>query len=186
MDRKLLSAALVSVIALPLLLGSAGAADVKWLGANPTSDELISALALQPVAPTMKLRGVRQLQAKPAAEPEARAPAVALDIKFGVNTAELTPEAKEVIKQLGTAMASEQLSTFRFQVEGHTDSTGRHDRNVVLSKERAMAVRGYLVSNYGIKPDRLEAVGRGPDAPLDPANPTSGVNRRVQIVNLGP
>ena len=45
----------------------------------------------------MKLRGVRQLQAKPAAEPEGRAPAVALDIKFNVNTAELTPEAKEVM-----------------------------------------------------------------------------------------
>jgi outer membrane protein OmpA-like peptidoglycan-associated protein len=177
---------MVSVVALPLLLGTVGAsAEVAWLGANPTSDELIKALAPQPVAPTMKLRGVRQLQAKPAAEPEGRAPAVALDIKFGVNTAELTPEAKEVIKQLGAAMASEQLSTFRFQVEGHTDSTGRHDRNIALSKQRAEAVRTFLVANYGIKSDRLEAVGLGSDAPLDPANPTSGVNRRVQIVNLG-
>ena len=185
MARNILHVALVSVVAVPLLLGSAGAANVKWLGASPTSDELITALAPQPAAPVMKLRGVRQLQAKPAAEPEARAPAVALDIKVGLNTAVLTPEAKEIIKQLGTAMASEQLSTFRFQVEGHTDSTGRRDHNIVLSKERAMAVRSYLVANYGIKPDRLVAVGRGPDDPLDPANPTSGVNRRVQIVNLG-
>ena len=113
------------------------------------------------------------------------APAASLDIKFGPNTAVLTPEAKEVIKQLGTAMASEQLSTFRFQIEGHTDTSGRKDRNMALSKERAMAVRSYLIANYGIKPDRLEAVGRGSDDLLDPANPTSGVNRRVQIVNLG-
>ena len=130
----------------------------------------------------------RLLQAKPAAEPEARAPvapAASLDIKFGPNTAVLTPEAKEVIKQLGTAMASEQLSTFRFQIEGHTDTSGRKDRNMALSKERAMAVRSYLIANYGIKPDRLVTVGRGPDAPIDPANPTSAVNRRVQIVNLG-
>src|SRR5882724_1370900 len=89
MARNILSAVLVSAVALPLLLGSAGAADVKWLGTNPTSDELISALTLQPAAPAMKLRGAHQLQAKPAAEPEARAPAVALDIKFNVNTAEL-------------------------------------------------------------------------------------------------
>jgi outer membrane protein OmpA-like peptidoglycan-associated protein len=185
MDRNILSAALVSVIALPLLIGSARATDVTSVGANPTSDQLIKALSPQPGAPPLKFRGIRLLTAKAAAEPDARAPAVALDIKFGVNSAELTPEAKEVIKQLGTAMASDQLSNFHFQLEGHTDSTGRHDRNVVLSKERAEAVRSYLVANYGIKPERLETVGVGPDAPLDPANPTSGVNRRVQIVNLG-
>ena len=185
MDRNILSAALVSVVALPLLIGNAGADEVTSLGTNATSDQLIKALSPPPGAAPLKFRGIRLLTAKAAAEPEVRAPAVALDIKFGLNSAELTPEAKEVVKQLGTAMASEQLSTFHFQLEGHTDSTGRHDHNVVLSKERAEAVRSYLVANYGIKPDRLEAVGRGSDDLLDPANPTSGVNRRVQIVNLG-
>jgi OOP family OmpA-OmpF porin len=185
MDRNILSAALVSLIALPLLVGAAGAAEVTALGANPTSDQLIKALAPEPGTAPLKFRGIRLLTAKPAAEAEARAPAVALDIKFGVNSANLTPEAKEVIKQLGTAMASEQLSSFHFQLEGHTDSTGRHDHNMELSQKRAESVRDYLVATYHIAASRLEAVGRGPDAPLDPANPASGVNRRVQIVNLG-
>lgn len=183
MDRKILCAA---VVAAPLLLAHvAGAAEVKSLGANPSSDQLIQALSPEPGAKPLKFRGIRLLTAKAAAEPEARAPAVALDIKFGLNSAELTQEAKDVIKQLGTAMKSDQLTSFHFLLEGHTDSTGRRDHNVELSKRRAEAVRAYLVANYGIPASRLEAIGKGPDAPLDPANPASAVNRRVQIVNLG-
>src|SRR5579872_3281870 len=192
MDRKFVKIALASVIALPLLAASVSA-QVTNLGANPTSDQLIKALTpsagaqpgAQPGTPPLKFRGIRLLQANPAAEAEARAPAVALDIKFGLNSAELTPEAKDVIKQLGTAMASDQLSGFHFALEGHTDSTGARDRNIALSKRRAESVKSYLVSNFKIAPDRLTAVGKGPDEPLDSANPSSPVNRRVQIVNLG-
>jgi len=184
MDRKLLKTALASIIALPLLAASVSA-QVTNLGANPTSDQLIKALAPQPGTQPLKFRGIRLLQAKPAAEAEARAPAVALDIKFGLNSAELTPEAKDVIKQLGTAMASEQLSGFHFALEGHTDSSGQRDKNMALSQKRAESVRQYLVSTFKIAPDRLNAVGKGPDDPIDAANPASPVNRRVQIVNLG-
>jgi OOP family OmpA-OmpF porin len=197
MDRTLLKTALASVIALPLLVSTV-AAQVQSLGANPTSDQLIKALTpgggggaaaatpgAAPGAAPLKFRGIRLLQAKPAAEAEARAPAVALDIKFGLNSAELTPEAKDVIKQLGTAMASDQLSGFHFALEGHTDSTGTRDKNIALSQKRAESVRQYLVQNFHIAPDRLNAVGKGPDEPLDAANPASPVNRRVQIVNLG-
>jgi outer membrane protein OmpA-like peptidoglycan-associated protein len=185
MDRSIFSAALISVVALPLLASAVGAAEVKALGANPSSDQLIQALTPEPGAAPLKFRGIRLLTAKPAAEAEARAPAVALDIKFGINSAELTPEAKDTIKQLGTAMASDQLSSFHFMLEGHTDSTGRRDHNMELSQRRAESVRNYLVQTYHIAAARLDAVGKGPDAPLDAANPASPVNRRVQIVNLG-
>src|SRR5262249_3932203 len=188
MNRKILTAAFASVVALPLLIGSA-TAQVTSLGANPTADQLIKALTPQTTpgqsAQPLKFRGIRLLQSKPAPEAEARAPAVALDIKFGLNSAELTPEAKEVIKQLGTAMASEQLANFHFALEGHTDSSGVRAKNIALSQKRAESVRQYLVQNFGIASNRLEAIGKGPDAPLDPSNPASPVNRRVQIVNLG-
>jgi outer membrane protein OmpA-like peptidoglycan-associated protein len=194
MDRKFLKIALASVVALPLLAATVSA-QVTNLGANPTSDQLIKALTpgagaaptgtAQPGAQPLKFRGIRLLQAKPAAEAEARAPAVALDIKFGLNSAELTPEAKDVIKQLGAAMASDQLSGYHFALEGHTDSSGQRAKNIALSQKRAESVRQYLVTNFKIAPDRLNAIGKGPDEPLDSANPASPVNRRVQIVNLG-
>jgi outer membrane protein OmpA-like peptidoglycan-associated protein len=185
MRRNTLSAALTSVIALTLVAGVAVAQDVKSVGANPSSDQLIQALSPAPGTPPLKFRGIRLLTAKAAAEPEARAPAVALDIKFALNSAELTPEAKETVKQLATAIKSDQLASYHFLLEGHTDSTGSHDHNVELSKRRADSVRHYLVATYGIAAARLEAVGKGPDAPLDPADPANAVNRRVQIVNLG-
>jgi OmpA-OmpF porin, OOP family len=190
MDRNILSVALTSVAAsviiLPLLTSSAGAGDVKALGSNASSDQLIQALSPAPGTAPLKFRGIRLLTAKPAAsEAEARAPAVALDVKFALNSADLTPQAKETVKQLATAIASDQLSSYHFLLEGHTDSTGTRAHNMELSKERAEAVRNFLVANYHISPDRLEAVGKGPDAPIDPANPASAANRRVQIVNLG-
>jgi OOP family OmpA-OmpF porin len=185
MARNALSATLTSVIALTFLATATVAAEVKSVGANPSSDQLIQALSPEPGTPPLKFRGIRLLTAKAAAEPEARAPAVALDIKFALNSAELTAEAKETVKQLGAAMKSDQLASYHFLLEGHTDSTGSHDRNMELSKRRAESVRSYLVANYGIAATRLQAVGKGPDAPLDPADPASAVNRRVQIVNLG-
>src|SRR5690348_4657190 len=142
MDRNILSVALASIIALPLLTSAASAADVKALGANPSSDQLIQALSPAPGSAPLKFRGIRLLTAKPAAtEAEARAPAVALDIKFALNSAELTAQAKDTVKQLATAMTSDQLSSYHFLLEGHTDSTGSHAHNMELSKQRAEAVR---------------------------------------------
>ncbi|HZS84327.1 MAG TPA: OmpA family protein [Stellaceae bacterium] len=184
MTSKFPTIAAASAIAI-LLAGAAGAQQVKSLGANPSSDQLIQALTPQPGTPPLKFRGIRLLTAKPAAEAEARAPAVALDIKFGLNSAELTPEAKEVVKQLATAMKSEQLASYHFLLEGHTDSTGKRQHNIELSKRRAESVRNDLVQNYGIPRSRLEIAGKGPDEPLDKADPANPANRRVQIVNLG-
>jgi flagellar motor protein MotB len=36
-----------------------------------------------------------------------------------------------------------------------------------------------------VNPGALEAVGMGEEQLRDPAHPTSGVNRRVQLVNVG-
>ena len=112
-------------------------------------------------------------------------PAVSLDIKFKLNSAELTDEAKRQIKQLAEALTSEQLSKDHFRVEGHTDSSGRPDYNLNLSKRRAQAVKDYLVTSYGVPPNRLQAIGRGQAMPIDSSDPADPRNRRVQVVNLG-
>ncbi len=112
-------------------------------------------------------------------------PAVGLDIKFKLNSAQLTPDAKETIKQLAAAMRSSTLEKYHFLVEGHTDSTGSAEHNLTLSKSRAEAVRSQLLKVYGVAPTRLEAVGRGQTQPLDPADSKNPANRRVQVVNIG-
>jgi outer membrane protein OmpA-like peptidoglycan-associated protein len=131
----------------------------------------------------LSVRGVLLSTSEPQAG--AQMPAVGLDIKFKVNSAELTDQAKEQIRQLAEAIKSDQLAEYRFQVEGHTDSTGRADRNMVLSQQRAEAVKDHLAAAYGIPRGRLEAVGRGQTMPINAADPANPANRRVQVVNLG-
>jgi OOP family OmpA-OmpF porin len=166
----------------------------KSVGAQPSRDQLIDLLVPHGGVVAPNERGLRVRAANPlgvASAPgdessaDSTAPAVALDVKFALNSATLTDEAKDTLRRLGAAFKSEQLSGYRFRVEGHTDAAGRPDYNKVLSLQRAQAVRDYLVSDLGVSSSRLQVVGRGQDEPLDPANPLSGVNRRVQVVNLG-
>jgi len=72
----------------------------------------------------------------------------------------------------------------KIRVEGHTDSTGTHDHNMKLSQDRADSVKQHLVDKNGIDAARLEAVGYGPDQPIDSNKTARGKakNRRVEFV----
>jgi OOP family OmpA-OmpF porin len=163
-------------------------AQVQQLGATPKADDLIKALTPDASGSTgsLSVRGIRVLNATPGAAAAAAHPAaVALDVKFALGSADLTDAARQTIGQLAKAIKSDQLTPYRFQLSGHTDSTGKPDTNMMLSQRRAEAVKGYLVDSFGIAPDRLEAVGRGQEEPIDAIHPDNGVNRRVQVVILG-
>ncbi len=75
----------------------------------------------------------------------------------------------------------------RVSIEGHTDSRGKADYNRELSKQRADAVKKYLVDK-GIDEDRLETVGWGPDEPIASNKTRRGraQNRRVEFVLIRP
>ena len=88
------------------------------------------------------------------------------------------------LRQLAAALQSESLTPYRFLIAGHTDASGDADYNRRLSGRRAETVRRSLI-DAGIDPKRLDARGFGEDELLDPANPRSGANRRVEIRNLG-
>jgi OOP family OmpA-OmpF porin len=185
MKGALLGTCLVFGLAQIALPPQTHAAEVPQLGANATSDELIDALTPKPGAQAMKFRGLHLLTANPSTGKQGPMPAVGLDIKFEINSARLSDESKQTIRQLATAIRSPQLGKYHFLIEGHTDSTGRKDHNLVLSRMRAEAVRNELVSVYAVERDHLEAVGRGQTQPLNPADPANPANRRVQVVNIG-
>jgi outer membrane protein OmpA-like peptidoglycan-associated protein len=65
-------------------------------------------------------------------------------------------------------------------VQGHADSVGAADRNLVLSRRRAQVVVDYLVAK-GVAAARLRATGFGEARPLIKADPRSGQNRRVEF-----
>jgi len=113
--------------------------------------------------------------------------AVALQLTFANNSAELTPESKKSLATLGEALRSEQLKQCCFRVEGHTDARGADAYNLKLSDRRAQSVATYLAKGFAIDKDRLLAVGYGKTKPLADNDSEEGrqKNRRVQITNLG-
>jgi outer membrane protein OmpA-like peptidoglycan-associated protein len=72
--------------------------------------------------------------------------------------------------------------TAKFSLEGHTDSDGKDDANLVLSQNRAAAVKSFLVEN-GIAADRLASEGFGEAKPVATNATKAGKaqNRRVEV-----
>ena len=70
------------------------------------------------------------------------------------------------------------------EVQGHTDNTGTKDGNLKLSKDRADAVKAYLVEKGGIAADRLTTAGLGDTQPVADNGTDEGraQNRRVVLV----
>ncbi len=67
-------------------------------------------------------------------------------------------------------------------IEGHTDNVGSEERNLILSQERADAVRTYFISK-GIAATRLTATGFGKTQPVATNETAAGraQNRRTEI-----
>jgi len=118
-------------------------------------------------------------------EDEAASPKISLQLRFARNSAELTAEAKRRLDVVGGALNEAELANANLVVSGHTDIAGSYELNLLLSKRRAEAVKAYLVSAHDVAPERLKAIGRGPNDLLDEANPRNPSNRRVQLAVAG-
>jgi outer membrane protein OmpA-like peptidoglycan-associated protein len=75
-----------------------------------------------------------------------------------------------------------QNTALQLDIDGYTDNTGAADKNLLLSRQRADAVKNYLVSK-GIDPARLNASGHGQESPIANNKTTTGraANRRVEL-----
>jgi outer membrane protein OmpA-like peptidoglycan-associated protein len=67
-------------------------------------------------------------------------------------------------------------------LSGHTDNVGKPEKNMKLSKDRAEAVKNFLLS-HGVDSSRMTSDGFGDTKPIGDNNTPSGraVNRRVDI-----
>jgi len=106
------------------------------------------------------------------------------DVLFDTGKYDLRPPTREALARLsGIALAHPGL---RFEVEGHTDSTGSDELNQTLSEQRADTVRGYLVQQ-GLSADSVSARGFGKTAPVADNGTAAGrqKNRRVELIVSG-
>lgn len=164
------------------------AVDLKDRDFKP--EEIVRALAPREATdgastskPARRTRGLGVVQAgvTDVAEVESPRRSVSMQLQFDFDSAQLTYGAMSRLDAVGIALRSPELRTERFLLSGHTDSTGRYDYNIALSKRRADAVRDYLVQKHGVESSRLVPVGKGSDELVDPRDPANAVNRRVQL-----
>ena len=104
-------------------------------------------------------------------------------IFFETNRAVISSRSFGLLSEIGNVLQAR--SSMRLRVEGHTDTVGPRPRNMTLSQARADAVRQHLIG-LGVGAARLEAVGFGPDQPIETNRTNAGreKNRRVEFVIL--
>ncbi|MBI5568892.1 MAG: OmpA family protein [Desulfomonile tiedjei] len=113
-------------------------------------------------------------------------------VHFDEWSAQIRPDALPQLKAVGEALKQELQAGTKVGVivEGHTDRRGPLERNMQLSKERAEAIKKYLVQNFQIDPSLVVTEGYGPSRPYSPGEDDSGhaLNRRVEFkkTNVSP
>lgn len=130
-----------------------------------------------PAQPTIASKSAQQ--AYPTAATPAAGPAAGMPINFELGSARPVPGSLGFVRSVAEVM--QQDPNVRLLIEGHTDASGSFERNMVLSWDRAMGVFRVLVEQYGINPERLQPIGKGPKEPMPGKAPNDGENRRVQF-----
>jgi outer membrane protein OmpA-like peptidoglycan-associated protein len=138
--------------------------------------------------PPMQIKAKRPGPPPPRVVLTASSIAIADKIQFKLGSAELLPESHGLLDEVARVFQDNPQIEL-VQIEGHTDITGSAAVNRKLSKQRAEAVRAYLI-RQGIPGTRMLAMGFGPDRPIADNGTPEGQekNRRVEfnIVKQGP
>jgi outer membrane protein OmpA-like peptidoglycan-associated protein len=112
----------------------------------------------------------------------ANQPTVLAGIVFATGKFELQNPQPAALVELANWMLANPSA--KVTLIGHTDAAGNANRNMVLSFNRAAALRDILVARYAIDPSRLAVIGRGGDQPIASNTTAEGraQNRRVEVL----
>ncbi len=103
------------------------------------------------------------------------------NILFASGSYELLPASFKELDELAEALKKQ--ANLKITISGHTDNTGNENTNLILSQNRAKAVRQYLESK-GVESTRLRSEGYGSQKPRSSNDSEEGrkKNRRVEFV----
>jgi len=104
----------------------------------------------------------------------------AKNIFFATGSAKLLAKSYASLKDVAQILKDN--PTYKIDVDGYTDITGKADKNQVLSESRAGSVKQYLMGN-GVDESRITATGHGINDPIADNKTAAGraKNRRVEM-----
>lgn len=102
------------------------------------------------------------------------------NIQFEFNSSVLKTESYDILERISQQMKKN--SSNSYQLSGNSSAEGTEKRNMMLSVDRANAVKAYLVNN-GLEGSRLKTMGLGESNPIADNTTEAGrtKNRRVEI-----
>ncbi|MEU0491736.1 OmpA family protein [Nocardiopsis sp. NPDC006139] len=103
------------------------------------------------------------------------------DVLFETNSAELSPEAREILEQV--AQEIDDSSSSVVNIDGHADNRGTDASNIPLSEDRASAVEAVLSELVTRAEVQFESAGHGSSEPIADNSTEEGRerNRRVSV-----
>jgi OOP family OmpA-OmpF porin len=101
------------------------------------------------------------------------------NLEFELGKATIKAKSYETLDRVAALLIQK---NFSLKLAGHTDNTGSMALNLALSKDRAEAVKAYLVAK-GVNASTIEATGYGPNQPIATNKTAEGrqQNRRVEF-----
>jgi len=105
------------------------------------------------------------------------------EAKFAFDSAALSDQAKGLLDAFVQRLITENKGVY-IEIQGHTDSTGTDEVNMVLGQKRAEAVMMYLYKQYKIPLHRMSVVSLGSSMPVADNGTRDGrnANRRVEVL----
>lgn len=105
-----------------------------------------------------------------------------LGIKFPSGRSTIDAGSGALMEKVKRAMALFPEATI--VVEGHTDANGSDSANLILSQDRADAVKQYLVASFAVDAEKISSIGYGEARPIATNETADGRarNRRIDLV----
>ncbi len=104
----------------------------------------------------------------------------AKNIFFATGSSKLLAKSNKSLDEVAKLLAADE--SLKIQIDGHTDNTGKPEKNQTLSEARANSVKAYLVSK-GVADARAATTGYGDTKPVADNKTAAGraKNRRTEM-----
>jgi outer membrane protein OmpA-like peptidoglycan-associated protein len=125
------------------------------------------------------------IRCKSAMKGDIVAPRIVIDstLMFGAGLASLTRQAADEFQKVADFV--QDFAPSKIIIEGHTDSDGDPETNMLLSESRAKTVRDFLVARYSfISSAMVDIRGYGSARPIVPNDSPENkqLNRRIEVI----